>query len=114
MDPESGRAPATSDGAAAATFAGLRRPSLSTAAPFGGLSLDDTDEDGTILHVQRQIRVVDRTLVFALPKGGKKRRVPLSRRVLAGFRAHERAFPSAEVTLPWVSQTAARSRFSSW
>lgn len=66
-----------------------------------GLSLDDTDEDGTILHVQRQIRVVDRTLVFALPKGGKKRRVPLSPGVLAALRAHERAFPSAEFTLPW-------------
>jgi integrase len=66
-----------------------------------GLSLDDIDEDGTILHVQRQIRVVGRTLVFALPKGGKKRRVPLSSGVLAATRAHERAFPSTEVTLPW-------------
>ncbi len=66
-----------------------------------GLSLDDTDDDGTTLHVQRQIRLVDRTLVFALPKGGKKRRVPLSSGVLAALRAHERVFPSAEVTLPW-------------
>jgi integrase len=66
-----------------------------------GVSLDDTDEDGTTLHVQRQIRVVDRTLVFALPKGGKKRRVPLSCGVLATTHAHTRAFPSTEVTLPW-------------
>jgi integrase len=66
-----------------------------------GLSLDDIDEDGLTLHVQRQIRVVDRTLVFALPKGGKKRRVPLSSGVLAATRAHEQAFPSVEVTLPW-------------
>ncbi|MBV8540055.1 MAG: site-specific integrase [Pseudonocardiales bacterium] len=66
-----------------------------------GLSLDDTDEDGTTLHVQRQIRVVGRTLVFAPPKSGKKRRVPLSPGVLAATRAHERAFPSTEVTLPW-------------
>jgi integrase len=66
-----------------------------------GLSLDDADEDGTTLHVQRQIRVVGRTLVFAPPKGGRKRRVPLSSGVLAATRAHERAFPSTEVTLPW-------------
>ena len=43
-----------------------------------GLSLDDTDLADMCLHVQRQIRIVERTLVFALPKGGKKRRVPLS------------------------------------
>lgn len=66
-----------------------------------GLSLDDIDEDGESLHVQRQIRVVDRTLVFALPKGGKRRRVPLSPGVHAAARAHEQAFPSTEVTLPW-------------
>ncbi|MGH3840267.1 MAG: tyrosine-type recombinase/integrase [Pseudonocardiaceae bacterium] len=66
-----------------------------------GLSLDDIDENGESLHVQRQIRVVDRTLVFALPKGGKKRRIPLSAGVLAATQAHQRAFPSTEVTLPW-------------
>jgi hypothetical protein len=44
------------------------------------------DEDGESLYVQRQIRVVDRTLVFALPKAGKKRRVPLSSGVLAAAR----------------------------
>jgi hypothetical protein len=61
----------------------------------------DHGADGTTLHVQRQIRVVDRTLVFALPKGGKMRRVPLPSGMLAATHAHERAFPSAEVTLPW-------------
>ncbi len=66
-----------------------------------GLSLDDIDEDGENLHVQRQIRVVDRALVFALPKDGKKRRVPLSSGVLAATRAQERVYPSTEVTLPW-------------
>jgi len=39
--------------------------------------------------------------VFAPPKGGKKRRVPLSPGVLAATLAHERTLPSAEVTLPW-------------
>jgi integrase len=53
------------------------------------------------LHVERQIRVVDRTVVFARPKGGKTRRVPLSPGVLAALHAHKRAFPSIKVTLPW-------------
>jgi integrase len=66
-----------------------------------GVSFDDLDEDGMTLHVQRQIRVVNGTLVFALPKGGKKRRVPLSSGVLAATHAHTRAFPSTEITLPW-------------
>ena len=66
-----------------------------------GLSLDDTDLADMCLHVQRQIRVVGRTLVFAPPKGGKKRRVPLSAGVLAAMRVHERDFPSTEITLPW-------------
>ena len=65
-----------------------------------GLSLDDTDLADMCLHVQRQIRVVGRTLVFALPKGGKKQRVPLSAGVLAAMRVHERDF-STEITLPW-------------
>jgi integrase len=66
-----------------------------------GLSLDDTDLADMCLHIQRQIRVVGRTLVFALPKGGKKRRVPLSAGVLAAMRVHERDFSSTEITLPW-------------
>jgi integrase len=66
-----------------------------------GLSLDDVDETGTTLHVRRQIRVVGGTLVFALPKGRKTRRVPLPAGVLAAMRAHAKAFPAIEVTLPW-------------
>lgn len=66
-----------------------------------GLSLDDVDPADMCLHVQRQIRVVGRTLVFAFPKGGKKRRVPLSTAVIAAMRVHERAFPSTEIALPW-------------
>jgi hypothetical protein len=53
------------------------------------------------LYIQRQIRVMGRTLVFALPKRGRKRRVPLSTGVLAALRMHEREFPSTEITLPW-------------
>jgi hypothetical protein len=48
-----------------------------------------------------QPRVVGRTLVFAPPKGGNKRRVPLSSGVLAAILAHKKGFPSTEVTLCW-------------
>lgn len=67
-----------------------------------GLSLDDVNEGDMSVYVQRQIRVVSRQLVFALPKGGKRRRVPLSASVLAAMRKHAKDFPSTEVTLPWA------------
>lgn len=66
-----------------------------------GLSPDDIDDDGLVLHVRRQLRTVDRTKVFALPKGNKTRMVPLSAGVLAEIRGHLRAYPPATVTLPW-------------
>lgn len=66
-----------------------------------GLSLDDVDTEDMSLHVQRQIRTVGRTRVFALPKGKKKRRVPLSAGVLAAMRAHADDYPSTDITLPW-------------
>jgi integrase len=64
-------------------------------------ALDDIDAEDMALHVRRQIRIVGRTLVFALPKGKKKRRVPLSAGVLAAMRAHDEAYSSTEITLPW-------------
>lgn len=39
--------------------------------------------------------------VFALPKGGKKRDVPLPDSVAEALRAHMDAFKPIEVTLPW-------------
>ncbi|ACU40165.1 tyrosine-type recombinase/integrase [Actinosynnema mirum] len=65
------------------------------------LSPDDVDEERMLLIVQRQLRVVGRRLVFAPPKGGKRRTVPLASGVLRAIREHEKLFPSAEVTLPW-------------
>jgi integrase len=66
-----------------------------------GLSQDDIDESESTMHVRRQIRVVGGTLVFALPKGRKTRRVPLPGRVLTAIQTHAKAFPAYEVTLPW-------------
>lgn len=66
-----------------------------------GVSIDDCDEEEMVLNLVRQIRVVERTLVFAPPKGGKSRVVPVSAAVLAEVQDHERRFPSVTVTLPW-------------
>jgi integrase len=52
-------------------------------------------------NVVRQIRVIDRQLVFSLPKRNKERQVPLSSSVLTSIRDYQEAFPSVPVTLPW-------------
>ena len=70
-----------------------------------GLSPDDIDEDSMLLHVRRQLRTVDRTLVFALPKGNKTRTVPLSPGVLAEIRDHLAPYPATTTTLPWRKPT---------
>src|SRR6476469_33434 len=70
-----------------------------------GLSPDDIDEDSMLVHVRRQLRTVDRTLVFALPKGNKTRTVPLSPGVLAEINDHLVAHPPTTVRLPWRKPT---------
>lgn len=66
-----------------------------------GCSPDDIDEDAMVLHVRRQLRTVERTLVFALPKGNKIRTVPLSPGVLAEIKDHIATYPPVAITLPW-------------
>ncbi|WP_428956132.1 tyrosine-type recombinase/integrase [Streptomyces sp. cg35] len=66
-----------------------------------GLSIDDIGED--VIHVNRQVRVVRNRLVFAPPKGGKTRRVPLPKRLAEQIAAHTATFPPVTATLPWVN-----------
>ncbi|MGW4593687.1 tyrosine-type recombinase/integrase [Amycolatopsis thermoflava] len=66
-----------------------------------GLSLDDFDQEEMVVQVQRQVRIVGDTLVFAPPKRGKTRTVPLSPAVLGEILDHEARFPAVPVTLPW-------------
>ncbi|WP_033322130.1 tyrosine-type recombinase/integrase [Streptomyces yerevanensis] len=66
-----------------------------------GLAEDAIDADGRTLHVVRQIKHVEGHLVFALPKGGKRRDVPLPNSVAEALRAHMDAFKPTEITLPW-------------
>ncbi|MQA16414.1 MAG: tyrosine-type recombinase/integrase [Pseudonocardiaceae bacterium] len=67
-----------------------------------GFSADDVDRDAMVVNVVRQLRVVGRTLVFAPPKRGKTRTVPISESVLGSIDGHVREFPPVAVTLPWA------------
>jgi integrase len=66
-----------------------------------GLGVDAIDREGLVLHVVRQLREVRGQFVFAPPKRGKSRDVPLSRGLLARLDDHMKQFPPVSVTLPW-------------
>jgi integrase len=70
-----------------------------------GVSPDDIDPDRPVLHVVRQVKAVRRRLIFALPKGGKTREVPLPESVAQRLKAHADVYPPLPVTLPWGSST---------
>ncbi|MGA6163904.1 tyrosine-type recombinase/integrase [Amycolatopsis magusensis] len=65
------------------------------------LSPDDIDRSEMVVRVQRQIKTVRGVMMFAPPKGGKSRTVPISPAVLAEIDDHEDQFPATAVTLPW-------------
>ncbi|GHD98251.1 hypothetical protein GCM10010339_04680 [Streptomyces alanosinicus] len=54
------------------------------------------------MHVAYQVKLVDGQAVFAPPKRGKVRDVPLPERVGQVFAAHMKRIPPADVTLPWL------------
>jgi integrase len=66
-----------------------------------GLSPDDVDWLRGRVTVQRQVKIVGNRLVFALPKGGKTREVPLPASMRDELAAYLAEFPPVEVTLPW-------------
>jgi integrase len=68
-----------------------------------GFSPDDADWLRLNVHVCRQVRIVGGTLVFAPPKGGKERDVPLDESISLRLSAHLAEYPAREVTLPWRS-----------
>lgn len=67
-----------------------------------GLHADALDFDEEWVHVDLQVKPVNGRLVFAPPKRGKERDVPLPMEVAARLKAHMEAFPPADVTLPWL------------
>lgn len=68
-----------------------------------GFSPDDIDWLPGVVHVKRQLKLLRAGggLVFAPPKRGKARDVPLAESVKVALAEHMRLFPPVEVTLPW-------------
>jgi integrase len=66
-----------------------------------GVAAADIDWLGQVVHVRRQVRIIDGVLVFSLPKGGKQRSVPLPESVGLRLSAHIAEHATAEVTLLW-------------
>lgn len=66
-----------------------------------GLSPDDIDWLRKVIHVRRQVKIVGGRRVFATPKGGKDRDVPLASSLAMRLSAHLATYPAAAVTLPW-------------
>ncbi|MFF0862350.1 tyrosine-type recombinase/integrase [Nonomuraea sp. NPDC003560] len=67
-------------------------------------SPDDIEWLPGVVHVQRQIKILNDRLIFALPKGDKPRDVPLSEGVKIALSEHMRRFEPVEVTLPWMKE----------
>ncbi len=66
-----------------------------------GLSEDEVDDVTGWLNISHQIKRIRGEFVFAPPKGGKARAVPLAAYVSSAIRAHVAIFPPVTVTLPW-------------
>lgn len=67
-----------------------------------GLCVDELDFDNGTLHVVQQLKLSLSKAVFAPPKGGKLRDVPLPDPVAEALKEHMERFPPVEVTLPWM------------
>ncbi|MDP9865582.1 MULTISPECIES: tyrosine-type recombinase/integrase [Streptosporangium] len=67
-----------------------------------GLAVDDIDLAAGVVHVRRQVKLLnDRRMLFALPKGGKVRDVPLPESLALRLSDHRETFAPVEITLPW-------------
>lgn len=66
-----------------------------------GVAVDAIDFESGTLHVVQQLKLSRSKPVFALPKSGKLRDVPLPGPVADALRAHMKRFPPVGITLPW-------------
>lgn len=66
-----------------------------------GIAVEDVDFLRHTVHVRRQVKLVKGRPVFAPPKGGRERDVPLPESVAFALSEHLRRFPPVKVTLPW-------------
>ncbi|MGW5852746.1 tyrosine-type recombinase/integrase [Streptomyces sp. NPDC055254] len=68
-----------------------------------GLPVDEVGFLTDWVHVGFQVKRIHGTLVFAPPKRGKVRDVPLPESVAQALTEHMRRFPPVKVTLPWLT-----------
>jgi integrase len=66
-----------------------------------GISPGDIDWLRRVVHIRRQVKIVGRRVVFAPPKGGRERDVPLPGETQLKLSKHIAEFPTVDVTLPW-------------
>jgi integrase len=66
-----------------------------------GLAVEDVDFLRRTVHVRRQVKLVGGKPIFAAPKGGRTRDVPLPNAVGVAVGEGLRQQPAREVTLPW-------------
>lgn len=66
-----------------------------------GLAKEDIDFLRRTVRVERQVKIVAGAMVFALPKRGKTRAVPLADRAALAFAEHIASCPPVPVVLPW-------------
>jgi integrase len=66
-----------------------------------GLPVENIDFLRKVVHVRLQVRIVGTRRVFAPPKGGRERDVPLPDVTAVRLAEHIRQHPPADVTLPW-------------
>src|SRR5258708_18279525 len=66
-----------------------------------GLAVENLDFLRKVVHVRLQVRLIGTRRVFAPPKGGRERDVPLPDPVAVALAEHIRLYPPAGVELPW-------------
>jgi integrase len=55
-----------------------------------------------VVHIVRQVKLLQRHRpIFAPPKGGREREVPLPESVAFALAAHLKRHPATQITLPW-------------
>lgn len=93
-------------------YAAMVPAGQSTGLRFGELSaLAVEDLDRRQVLVRRQVKRVDGCLVWAMPKGGKQRTLPLDRHLSAILHDHQARHDPAPVTLPWYDPDGQRETF---
>lgn len=70
-----------------------------------GLAWEDIDTVRAVVHVRRQLKMLDGVLFYALPKGAKTRDVPLPASVATRLQGHRGRVPDNGVVLPWEEPT---------